>query len=31
MPNGFLPTGSTTLNYAENSDIMFYGALPTDG
>jgi hypothetical protein len=31
MPNGFLPTGAGTLNYAESSDIIGYGALPTDG
>ena len=30
IPNGFLPTGSGTLNYAD-VDIVGYGSLPTDG
>ena len=30
IPNGFLPTGEGTLNYA-NVDVVSYGALPTDG
>ena len=30
VPNGFLPTGSGTLNYA-NADTLSYAALPTDG
>ena len=31
IPNGFLPTGSGTLSYAEGSDNIGYGSLPTDG
>jgi hypothetical protein len=30
IPNGFLPTGSGTLNFA-GVDVVNYGALPTDG
>ena len=30
VPNGFLPTGGGTLNYAEVESVTF-GALPTDG
>ena len=30
VPNGFLPTGSGTLNYAD-ADTFSYAALPTDG
>ncbi len=31
MPDGFLFTSNLTINFAENSDILFFATLPTDG